>query len=109
VSSAMRFARETIRNGRRELANGVEATIRIRRARAGRPGIGHSQPSVKGALEALVEPLTRSGPTSPLRWTCKSRAKLTAALTTQVAREFHHGGASAARVGLSAESAPQQS
>ena len=34
-----------------------------------------------GALEALVDPLTRGDPTSPLRWTCTSRAKLTAALT----------------------------
>ena len=32
------------------------------------------------SLEALVDPLTRGDPTSPLRWTCKSRAKLAAAL-----------------------------
>jgi hypothetical protein len=83
VSAATGLARETIRNGRRELARGVEATGRIRRVGAGRPGIGQSQPGVKVALEALVEPLTRGDPTSPLRWTCKSRAKLTAALTTQ--------------------------
>jgi len=31
-------------------------------------------------LEHLVDPLTRGDPTSPLRWTCKSRAKLAAAL-----------------------------
>ena len=31
----------------------------------------------------LVDPLTRGDPTSPLRWTCKSRAKLAAALTEQ--------------------------
>ncbi len=30
-----------------------------------------------------MEPLTRGDPTSPLRWTCKSRAKLTAALAAQ--------------------------
>jgi hypothetical protein len=83
VSAATGLARETIRNGRRELAQGVEATTRIRRAGAGRPGIGQTQPGVKAALEALVEPLTRGDPTSPLRWTCKSRAKLTAALATQ--------------------------
>jgi Rhodopirellula transposase DDE domain len=83
VSAATGLARETIRNGRRELARGVEATGRIRRVGAGRPGIGQSQPGVKVALEALVEPLTRGDPTSPLRWTCKSRAKLTAALTRQ--------------------------
>src|ERR1700683_5439259 len=83
VSAATGLARETIRNGRRELARGVEVTTRIRRAGAGRPRIGDSQPGVKGALEALVEPLTRGDPMSPLRWTCKSRAKLTAALTSQ--------------------------
>jgi len=83
VSAATGLARETIRNGRRELAQGVETTTRIRRAGAGRPGIGQSQPGVTAALEALVEPLTRGDPTSPLRWTCKSRAKLTAALVKQ--------------------------
>ena len=83
VSAATGLARETIRNGRRELAAGVETTTRIRRPGAGRPGIADAQPGVAGALEALVEPVTRGDPTSPLRWTCKSRAKLTAALTAQ--------------------------
>ena len=83
VSAATGLARETIRTGRRELAAGVAPTTRIRRAGAGRPGIGDTQPGLKAALEALVEPLTRGDPMSPLRWTCKSRAKLTAALTTQ--------------------------
>jgi len=35
------------------------------------------------ALERLVEPLTRGDPSSPLRWTCKSRAKLASALVRQ--------------------------
>jgi hypothetical protein len=35
------------------------------------------------ALEALVDPVTRGDPTSALRWTCKSKAKLAAALTAQ--------------------------
>ena len=83
VSSATGLARQTICNGRRELADGVEATTRIRRVGAGRPGIGQAQPGVRAALEALVEPLTRGDPMSPLRWTCRSRAMLTAALTTQ--------------------------
>ena len=30
-----------------------------------------------------MDPLTRGDPTSPLRWTCKSRAQLTAALTAE--------------------------
>jgi hypothetical protein len=82
VSAATGLARETIRNGRRELARGVDGTTRIRRAGAGRPRLNQTQPGLEAALEALVEPLTRGDPTSPLRWTCKSRAKLTAALTT---------------------------
>ena len=81
VSSATGLARETIRKGRRELAQGVEATPRIRRPGAGRPVLDASQPGLRAALEALVEPLTRGDPSSPLRWTCKSRAQLTAALT----------------------------
>jgi len=83
VSVATGLARQTIRNGRRELAQGVEATGRVRRAGAGRPGIEQTQPGVTAALDQLVEPLTRGDPTSPLRWTCKSRAKLAAVLTKQ--------------------------
>src|SRR6059036_1034482 len=83
VSSATGLARETIRNGRRELVQGVEATGRIRRPGAGRPDIEQTQPGVTEALDLLVEPLTRGDPMSPLRWTCKSRAKLAAALTAQ--------------------------
>ena len=83
VSSATGLARETIRNGRREIAQGEAPTDRIRRPGAGRPRVEQSQPGVRAALEALVDPLTRGDPTSPLRWTCKSRAKLAAARTRQ--------------------------
>lgn len=83
VSAATGLARQTIRNGRREIEEGVEATGRIRRPGAGRPTIKQTQPGVKEALEALVDPLTRGDPTSPLRWTCKSRAKLAGALSKQ--------------------------
>jgi hypothetical protein len=38
---------------------------------------------VTEALDLLVEPLTQGDPMSPLHWTCKSRAKLTAALVAQ--------------------------
>ena len=83
VSSATGLARETIRKGRREIAGGDASTGRIRAAGAGRPRIQEDQPGILGALEALVDPVTRGDPTSPLRWTCKSRAKLAAALTEQ--------------------------
>jgi hypothetical protein len=58
VSSATGLARETIRNGRRELAQGV-TTARIRQPGAGRPGIEETQPGITEALDLLVEPLTR--------------------------------------------------
>ena len=83
VSSATGLARETIRKGRREIARDEAPTDRIRRAGGGRPRIQQDQPGIQAALEALVDPLTRGDPTSPLRWTCKSRAKLAAALTEQ--------------------------
>ena len=69
--------------GRQELACGGPSTDRVRRAGAGRPNLEQTQPGLRDALEALVDPLTRGDPTSPLRWTCKSRAKLAAALTAQ--------------------------
>jgi transposase len=83
VSDATGIARETIRNGRREIERGLERTGRIRRPGAGRPRLKDSQPGLMTALETLVDPLTRGDPTSPLRWTCKSRAMLAAALQTQ--------------------------
>ena len=83
VSAATGLARATIRNGRRELTKGVAVTGRIRRAGAGRPVVDATQPGLTAALELLIEPLTRGDPTSPLRWTCKSRAHLTGALVKQ--------------------------
>ncbi len=83
VSSATGLARETIRKGRREIARDEAPTGRVRAPGAGRPRLLAGQPGILAALEALVDPLTRGDPTSPLRWTCKSRAKLAAALTAQ--------------------------
>ena len=83
VSAATGLARQTIRRGREELAAGPVATKRIRRPGAGRPVLEAKQPGLAAALERLVEPVTRGDPTSPLRWTCKSRANLTAALVKQ--------------------------
>jgi transposase len=83
VSAATGLARDTIRRGRQELAAGVVVTGRIRRPGAGRPVLESRQRGLTAALEQLVDPLTRGDPTSPLRWTCKSRAQLTAALVKQ--------------------------
>ena len=100
VSDATGLSRPTIRKGRRELESGGAECGRIRRVGAGRPGIKQSQPGIEQALEKLVDPMTRGDPQSPLRWTCKSRAKLAAALsnagwkvsTTTVGRLLHELG-----------------
>lgn len=83
ISSATGLARATIRQGRRELEAKVDMGGRVRRRGAGRPRLGDVQPGLMEALELLVEPLTRGDPTSPLRWTCKSKAKLAAALSKE--------------------------
>ena len=100
VSDATGISLPTIRSGRRQIASGEYERERIRRPGAGRPTLGISQPGLEEALERLVDPVSRGDPTSPLRWTCKSRAKLAAALTkagwrvssTSVGRLLHAMG-----------------
>ena len=81
VSSVTGLARQTIRKGRQEISRGEAPTDRVRRPGAGRPRLEQNRPGLLAALEALVDRLTRGDPTSPLRWTCKSRAKLGSTLT----------------------------
>jgi hypothetical protein len=83
VSAATGLARQTIRKGRQELEQGPVKSGPIRRPGAGRPTLETRQPGLKAALEQLVDPLTRGDPMSPLRWTCKSKAKLAAALVAR--------------------------
>jgi transposase len=100
VSDATGISLPTIRSGCRQLVSGDYERDRIRRPGAGRPPLNVSQPGLKEALEKLVDPVSRGDPTSPLRWTCKSRAKLAAALTkagwqvssTSVGRLLHELG-----------------
>ena len=56
---------------------------RIRRPGGGRKAKRDTDPTLLDDLEAMVEPLTRGDPMSPLRWTCKSLAKLAATLREQ--------------------------
>jgi hypothetical protein len=111
VSAATGLARETIRNGRAELEAAVDLEGRVRRPGAGRPCIDQTQPGIREALEQLVDPLTRGDPSSPLRWTCKSKAKLATAMTqmgwtvsaTVVGRLLHELGYSLKSVRKSTE------
>jgi hypothetical protein len=49
----------------------------------GRKPLIQTDPGLQKALEALVDPATRGHPQSPLRWTCKSTAKLAEELKKQ--------------------------
>jgi hypothetical protein len=82
VSTATGLSRNTIASGIAEIearsrqANRVPPSPRVRRSGGGRKPLTQTDPTLVQALEALVEPLTRGHPESPLRWTCKSTAKL---------------------------------
>jgi len=88
VVAATGMSHNTIARGGQELRERVRKPRlrvvgnRIRRIGGGRKSIIDSNPSIL-ALEALVEPLTRGDPESPLRWTCKSTSKLAEELRNQ--------------------------
>lgn len=85
VERATGLSRTTIRAGRDELRAGVSAddVIAVRRPGGGRQRIEEVTPGIVDALEALVDPVTRGDPESPLRWTSKSTRTLAAELTAQ--------------------------
>jgi Rhodopirellula transposase DDE domain len=55
----------------------------IRRPGGGRKRLEDRDPGLWEALDALVDPVTRGDPETPLRWTCKSTRRLAAELTRQ--------------------------
>jgi transposase len=88
VAVATGISRTTIGAGMRELrgrAARPKATIdsRVRRPGGGRKRRTEDDPKLRAALEALVEPVTRGHPESPLRWTCKSTRRLAEELAHQ--------------------------
>jgi transposase len=84
VSAATGLGYSTIQRGIRELNTGnTPPSGRQRRLGAGRKRTEAVDPSVKAALERLVEPESRGDPQSPLRWTCKSTRRLAQELTSQ--------------------------
>lgn len=89
VSRACGLSRVTITKGIRELAEGPLREGRVRRPGAGRKKLVVHDPKLPGALEALVEPLARGDPQSPLRWTCKSTRTLARELTRSHHRISH--------------------
>ena len=88
VSTATGLARNTVASGVRELVQrseqgDVAVSPRLRQPGAGRKRITETDLLLLSALEELVDPATRGDPKSPLRWTCKSTAKLAEELTRQ--------------------------
>jgi len=83
ISRACGLSRVTIAKGVRELDEDPVAAGRVRRPGAGRPTLVVHDPDLPRALDALVEPLARGDPQSPLRWTCKSTRTLAGELSRQ--------------------------
>jgi hypothetical protein len=86
VAAAAGLSRTTITAGIRELnkqLGGQEPCQRIRREGGGRNCLEYDDPGVWDALDALIDPLPRGDPESPLRWTCKSTRRLAKELTAQ--------------------------
>ena len=72
VARAAGVSRVTVTGGVRELEAGDEPLGRTRRVGGGRKSVTKTDPGVRAALLALVEPESRGDPQSPLRWTTKS-------------------------------------
>src|SRR5437879_4070024 len=93
VATATGLQRATIRVGVRELRSGpltspeaetvADEAHRVRAPGGGRKPLTTEDPTLVRDLEALVEPVTRGDPMSPLRWTCKSTRQLAAELARQ--------------------------
>jgi transposase len=67
----------TIRRGIKELEDTPELSpLQSRLSGGGRKKITEHYPDLPDALEALIAPVMRGDPESPLRWTCKSTRRL---------------------------------
>ena len=89
VAYATGISRTTILAGVRELkaqqAGEALPSPGIRRPGAGRKLLVETDPGLWDALDALVDPMTRGHPETPLRWTCKS----TRTLAEELGRQGH--------------------
>ena len=86
VHRATGISRTTIYQGIKELKNPEalkSSADRTRNPGGGRKRAVDINPKLQSALEALLEPITRGDPESPLRWTCKSLSVLAIELNRQ--------------------------
>jgi len=90
VAKATGVSRVTIHKALAEVEGKKMIAARIRKPGGGRKDITEYRPDILEKLEALVDPVTRGDPRSPLRWTCKS--------TRQLAQELGRKGYSISNV-----------
>ena len=84
VCEATGISRVTLTEGKKELQDQCQTEMnRIRRKGGGRKQLNEHDPHLLADLDRLIDPYTRGDPQSPLRWTCKSMRKLSAALKAQ--------------------------
>jgi hypothetical protein len=86
VATATGLSRTTIAAGLRELGGRLvyePSDPGIRQAGGGRQHLVDTDLGLWDALDALVDPVTRGDPESPLRWTCKSTRRLAEELSGQ--------------------------
>jgi hypothetical protein len=96
VAAATGMTRTRVSAGLRELDMLAEAPpptqpgkARLRLPGGGRKRATERDATLEADLDALVEPVTRGDPQSPLRWTCKSTHKLAAELRA-IGHEVSH-------------------
>jgi len=83
VARAAGVREATVSLGITELDSGQPPLGRVRRPGGGRKRVVDTDPGLRPALLALVEPDTRGDPMSPLRWTTLSTRHLAGELTAQ--------------------------
>jgi transposase len=90
VAKATGVSRVTIHKALAEVEGKKVVAERVRKPGGGRKDILEYHPEILEKLEALVDPVTRGDPRSPLRWTCKS--------TRQLSQELERKGYSLSNV-----------
>jgi hypothetical protein len=95
VQQATGVSRTTIKKGIDELAHPADLSpLQSRHAGGGRKPLSEYCPDLPEALDALIDPVERGDPESPLRWTCKS----TRLLAQELNRQGYNIGATTVRI-----------
>ena len=88
VARAAGVSRQMVAAGAAELEAGGEPLARARRPGGGRKKLADTDPGLRPALLALVDPASRGDPEGPLRWT----TLLTRNLAAELTRQGHRAG-----------------